>query len=147
MGTQSYRIEQFSTAPPEIVFDVIADGPGWVRWVGSIKRASWEVQGDPAPGGVGAVRRFEAPIGPPSRERILVFDRPSHLAYDIVSSPLPIRDYRSDVTFEPMGTGTRIVWCGTWNARLPFTRILTRMIGGFARSLAREAERVQRERS
>ena len=145
MGKQSYLVEAFSTAPPEVVFDVIADGPGWSRWVKAIKRASWEVEGDPAPGGVGAIRRFDSPVGPPSRERIIEFDRPNHLAYDIVSSPLPIRDYRSDVHFEPLGTGTRIVWRGTWTARLPMAGFLRRTIGGFARALAREAERVQRE--
>ena len=32
MGKHSYDIEAVSTAPIELVFEVIADAPGWSRW-------------------------------------------------------------------------------------------------------------------
>lgn len=143
MGAHSYDITAVSTAPIETVFDVIADAPGWSRWNRAITRASWEVEGDPAPWGVGAVRALGASRGPLSRERIVAFDAPVHLAYVIDSGPLPVRDYRADVWLSSTDDGgTNISWRGTWNCSVPgVSGFLTRTVRGFATGAAREAER------
>lgn len=149
MGHHSYDIEVTSSASPDVVFDVIADAPGWSRWNSSLTRAEWELEGDPAPGGVGAVRALGASRGPLSRERIVAFDRPRHLAYVIVSGPMPVKDYRSDIRLSPTSDGgTHISWMGSWSTRVPgVSSFLTRMVRGFATGAAREAERLQSERS
>jgi hypothetical protein len=80
-----------------------------------------------------------------SREEIVAYDPPHHLAYTILSG-LPVRDYRADVRLEPDGAGTRIVWGGTFVPKLPGTSAVLRLflvttIGSFSRRLARYAER------
>jgi len=145
MGKYSYDIEAVSTAPIELVFEVIADAPGWSRWNTSIGRASWEVEGDPAPWGTGAVRALGAKSGPLSKERIVEFNAPTHQAYEIVSGPMPVKGYRADVrlTSTPEG-GTHISWKGSWTTRVPgVSGFLTKMVRGFATGAAREAERIQ----
>ena len=148
MGRRTYAISTTSTAPIELVFEVIADAPGWSRWNRSISRAEWDVEGDPAPWGVGAVRALGASKGPLSRERIVEFDPPRHQAYVIVSGPMPVKDYRADVRLTSTDDGgTHISWNGSWLAWVPgVSRFLTKMVRGFATGAAREAERLQRER-
>ena len=149
MANHSYDIQAVSSAPIAEVFEVIADAPGWSRWNRSIGRASWEVEGDPAPWGVGAVRALGANRGPLSRERIVEFDAPHHQAYVIVSGPMPVKDYRADVYLtETADGGTNISWKGSWSTRVPgVSGFLTKMVRGFAVGAAREAERLQRENS
>ena len=147
MGKHSYDIEAVSTAPIELVFEVIADAPGWSRWNKSISRASWEVEGEPAPWGIGAVRALGAKSGPLSKERIVEFNAPTHQAYVIVSGPMPVKGYRADVrlTSTPDG-GTHISWKGSWTTRVPgVSGFLTKMVRGFATGAAREAERIQQK--
>ena len=149
MANHSYDIEATSTAPIELVFEVIADAPGWSRWNKSIGRASWETEGDPAPWGVGAVRALGAKSGPLSKERIVEFDAPTHQAYVIVSGPMPVKGYRADVrlTSTPEG-GTHISWKGSWKTRVPgVSGFLTKMVRGFASGAAKEAQRLQKERA
>ena len=149
MANHSYDIEATSTAPIELVFEVIADAPGWSRWNKSIGRASWETEGDPAPWGVGAVRALGANSGPLSKERIVEFDAPTHQAYVIVSGPMPVKGYRADVrlTSTPEG-GTHISWKGSWKTRVPgVSGFLTKMVRGFASGAAKEAQRLQKERA
>jgi hypothetical protein len=83
-----------------------------------------------------------------SRERVVAYDAPEHFAYEIVSGPLPIKRYRSDVRLTATTSGTHISWRGSWDSWVPAMQlVLTKMVGGFATGLAREAERVQLERS
>jgi hypothetical protein len=148
MASHSYDIEATSTAPIEIVFEVSADAPGWSRWNKTIGRASWDVEGDPAPWGVGAVRALGAKSGPLSREQIVEFEAPNHQAYVIVSGPMPIKGYRADVHLTSTADGgTHISWKGSWTTRVPgVSAFLTKMVRGFASGAAREAERIQIER-
>lgn len=145
MANHSYDIEAVSAAPIELVFEVIADAPSWSRWNTTISRAQWDVEGSPAPWGVGAVRALGANVGPLSRERIVEFDAPNHQAYVIVSGPMPIKDYRADVWLTSTANGgTHISWKGSWTTRVPgVSAFLEKMVRGFATGAAREAERLQ----
>jgi uncharacterized protein YndB with AHSA1/START domain len=141
----SYEVTGHSDAPPDMVFELLAVGAGWSRWAGPlIVRSSWEREGTPAPGGVGAIRALGTKrVG--SREEIVAYDPPTHLAYTILSG-LPVRDYRADVRLTPDGTGTRISWSGTFTPKLPGTSGALRLfllttIGSFVRRLARHASR------
>ncbi|MEX1218039.1 MAG: SRPBCC family protein [Acidimicrobiales bacterium] len=147
MSKHGYDIEAVSSAPIELVFEVVADAPGWSRWNKSIGRASWEIEGDPAPWGVGAVRALGLRVGPLSRERIIELDFPTHQAYVIVSGPMPVKGYRADVRLKstPEG-GTHISWKGSWSTRVPgVSSFLTKMVRSFATGAAREAERIKQE--
>jgi uncharacterized protein YndB with AHSA1/START domain len=141
---QTFAVSARSAASPERVFALLADGAGWSRWAGPlILRSWWEREGDPPPGGVGAVRRLGAKQFA-SREEIVAYEPPGHLAYTILSGQ-PVRDYRADVRLEPDGRGTRIVWSATFEPLVPGTGTamrwwFTRLVGGFARRLAQHAE-------
>ena len=141
--TASYEVVGHSPARPEKVFELLADGAGWSRWAGPmIVRSWWESEGTPAPGGVGAIRALGMKrVG--SREEIVAYDPPTHLAYTILSG-LPVRDYLANVRLTPDGTGTRIEWSGTFTPKLPGTSGLVRLfllstIGSFVRRLAKFA--------
>lgn len=145
MTRRSYSFVERSTAPPERVFAVLADIPNWSRWAGPLIMRSWiEREGDPPPGGIGAIRALGTKqVG--SREEIVAYDPPRHLAYTILSGA-PVRDYRADVDIEPDGTGSRVRWHGSyepttaWSAPLVHL-VLTRTVRRLARGLARHAGR------
>ena len=141
----TYEVSARSAAPPERVFALLADGAGWSRWAGAmIVRSWWEREGSPEPGGVGAIRRLG--LGKlSSREEIVEYDAPRHLAYTWLTK-FPVRDYRADVRLEPDGSGTRIVWGGSFRPAFPGGAVVMRRffltaVGGFTKRLAAEAER------
>lgn len=139
----SYEVTARSAAAPERVFALLADAPSWKRWAGPVIVASWwEREGTPAPGGVGAIRRLGV-RGASSREEIVAYDPPTHLAYTILSG-LPVRDYLANVRLTPDGTGTRIEWSGRFTPKLPGTGGVLRLfllstIGSFVKRLAKQA--------
>jgi uncharacterized protein YndB with AHSA1/START domain len=131
-----------SSAPPERVFALLEDAPGWTAWAG-FPLAEYEREGDPAPHGVGAVRRLGNRLAS-TREEVIAHDPPHHLAYRILSG-VPVKDYRADVTLTPDGTGTAIRWVSTFRPKVPGTGpllapFLRLFIRRFARRLARHAE-------
>jgi hypothetical protein len=141
----SYDVRVRSSASKEQIFALVSDVTTWSRWAGPIVRhGSWVREGDPAPGGVGAVRRLGSRrVG--SREQITEYDPPDYLAYTILS-PAPMRDYRAIVSLDQDGDGTRITWAGAFEPLIPGTGgliawLLRRMIGGMATGLARYAEK------
>ena len=142
----SYEVRARSAAPPQQVFDLLADATTWRRWAGPMVLQSWwEHEGDPPPGGIGAIRRLGV-RGASSREQIVAYEPPRHLGY--VWMTRVIRDYRADVRLEPDGTGTTIVWGGSFVPTLlgpgpVMRRFFLLTVGGFARRLATFAEKEQ----
>lgn len=142
--SRSFEVVARSAAPPDRVFALLADGAGWARWAGPlVRRSSWEREGDPAPGGVGSVRRLgSARVF--SREEVVAYDPPRHLGYTILSGQ-PVRSYRADVRLQATdGGGTEIRWAATFVPRLPGTGRLLRgwlrtVVASFARRLAAAA--------
>jgi hypothetical protein len=141
----SYQVTAASSTPPERVFDLLADAAGWSRWAGPmVVRSWWELEGEPAPGGVGAIRRLG--LGAlSSREQIVEYDAPHRLAYTWLTS-FPVRDYRAEVRLSPADGGTGISWRGKFRPAFPgggpvMRRFFLATVGGFARRLAAESER------
>src|SRR6478736_1919847 len=146
MALSTYEFTVPCSAAPEVVFDVIADATRWKDWAGPMITVSeWEREGDPAPGGVGAVRKLGRPPAF-AREQIVEYDPPHHLAYTIVRG-IPVRGYHADVDLVPTpGGGTAIRWAGASEPKIPgtgalFAAALGRIVHGYARSAAAEAER------
>ena len=144
MPACSYEVTARSAAPPERVFELLADATSWPRWAGPlVAQASWEREGDPPPGGVGAVRKIgrRPAFG---REQIVASEPPSHHGYTTLSGN-PVRNYRADVYLSPEDGGTRITWGATFDPKIPGTgRLLEvvyrRLIGSVARRVAAYAE-------
>ncbi|MFM7225798.1 MAG: SRPBCC family protein [Actinomycetota bacterium] len=138
MGSRGYEVIEHAAAPPERVYDLLADATAWPTWAGPlVAEGSWSRIGEPPPAGVGAIRRVgRRPIY--GFEEILVADRPHHHAYRLVGGPNPARGYRADVRLEPEGDGTRIIWRGEFDPIVPGTgALLARAYRGFIAGLAR----------
>ena len=143
MGEYVVELERTTTAPPETVWRWLADASSWSQWT-RLSRTVLEREGDPAPDGVGAIRKFSR-AGGSSREEVVAFDPPHHFAYELRSG-LPIRNYRSDVTLTATGSGTHITWHSEFDRRYPGTgAVMRRFIGlvlsDIANALVRQAER------
>ena len=119
--------------------NVCTSGPG-----SRSPRPSGERQGDPAPGGVGAIRRLgRAPMY--GREQITEYDAPVHMAYTILSG-IPVRGYHADVDLRADEAGTTISWTAAFEPKIPGTGVLLavvlqRTVLGYACAAAAEAER------
>jgi Polyketide cyclase / dehydrase and lipid transport len=131
-----------SRAPVEAAWALVGEARRWKEWT-FLDRTELVEEGDPAPDGVGALRRFTR-FGVGSSERVLAWDPPHHLAYSIVKG-FPVRNYRADVTCTPDETGTLISWSASFDVLVPGTGhlmvlVVGRLIGGFANGAARHAD-------
>ena len=64
MSELRFSVEARSLASPEQVFAVLVDVPRWQEWAGPVvPRSSYEREGVPAPGGVGARRARRPRVG------------------------------------------------------------------------------------
>jgi len=145
MAEFRFTVEATSAAPPDTVFAVLADVPRWKDWAGPmIRESSWDREGNPPPGGVGAVRKLGAkPVY--AYEEIVEYDQPRHLAYTIRSGQ-PVRNHRADVELTAVDGGTHIRWSSTFEPKVAGTGsalrwFLRKVVSGLARRLARYAER------
>ena len=142
---RSIRVERRLDAPPEAVFEIVADHARYDRFDG-IRRSELVEPGDPDPNGLGAIRwlwlgplRFE--------EEITAFDPPCRFDYLIRQvKALPLRHEGGSIRLEPDGTGTNAVWTSSFEIPIPviggaMDRIFKRQLErGFARVLERSAE-------
>ena len=96
----SFTLEADAAAPPEKVFEVLADHRGYAN-ISRIRRVELEREGDPPPNGVGAIRKLHA-VGPPLREEILEFVPNERLRYTLLSGA-PLKDHYGTVTLTPNG--------------------------------------------
>lgn len=141
----SFEVTCRSDARPERVFELLADATSWPRWASPlIGRGGWAREGDPPPGGVGAIRK----VGRPpvyAYEEIVEYRPPERLAYTIPRGQ-PVRNYRAVVDVSSDGDGTRVEWRATFDPLLPGTGAIVTatyrsIIGWMARRLAAYAAR------
>jgi polyketide cyclase/dehydrase/lipid transport protein len=144
--TFDFEVTARSTADPATLFALEADGSRWSEWAGLLAPQSfWERQGDPPPGGVGAIRRLG--LRPfLVREETVEYEQDHRHAY-VMRTPVPVRDYRAELVLTPRTEGgTDLVWRGRFTERIPgtgplFRATLKRTITHLARRLVRHAER------
>lgn len=142
MARRSLRVTGHTEAPPEVVWPLVGEAARWKEWAG-LTTAELERPGRPDPDGVGAVRRFL--VGPAgSREEVLAWEPPRHLAYTILRG-FPVRDYRADVVIDADDRGGSVVtWSASFDDKVPVGGALVRMvleavIGRFVRRLCAHA--------
>jgi uncharacterized protein YndB with AHSA1/START domain len=102
-----FTLERKISAPPEVVFDVLTNHRGYAE-ITPVRKVELEREGDPAPDGVGAIRVIRS-IGPPLREEIVSYERPTRFSYTVLSGA-PMRDHIGNVDLYPSDGGTRIVY-------------------------------------
>jgi len=141
-GASSYRVVATTRAPVDVVWPLVGEARRWREW-SFLTKTGLEHEASPEADGIGAVRKFTR-FGVGSREEVLAWDPPDHLAYRILSG-FPVRNYRADVTLTADGTGTRIEWAGTYDPKWPGTgavlgKVLDCMMQRFADDLAKYAD-------
>lgn len=111
-----FTLERRISAPPEVVFDVLTNHRGYAD-ITPVRRVELEREGDPAPDGVGAIRVLHT-VGPPLREEIVAYERPSRFSYTVLSGA-PMRDHIGNADLSPEGDGTKIVYAVHLTPTLP----------------------------
>jgi uncharacterized protein YndB with AHSA1/START domain len=139
----SFTFTREIAAPAETVFEVLTDHRGYTELT-PLRKAELEREGEPAPNGVGAIRKLTA-VGPPMREEVIAFEVPSRFSYTVLSG-LPVRDHVGTVELMPDGNGTKMVYAVRTHPTLPilgFAVVATikRAIKGLIDGVARESER------
>lgn len=139
-----FVIHKTVEAKPETVFDVFTDHRSYAKLVGPIRTSELERKGEPAPNGLGAIRKLHLP-GATVREQVTDYKRPASYSYRMLSGA-PLRDYVSTVTFTPTEQGTAVAYSVSAVPTVPvigfavgyFVKVSIRM---FVRKAAAEAER------
>jgi hypothetical protein len=133
-----------TTAPREVVWEVLADVRSWSDW-GDWHTTELEREGDPPPNGIGAIRlTARRPLR--VREEVEVWEPPSRFGYTLLSG-LPLRDYHSVVTLSESGDGgTTVNWQSRFDVAVRgtdaiFRRLVRKVLGDIAKQLVAEAER------
>jgi uncharacterized protein YndB with AHSA1/START domain len=118
---KTIHVTRTIAAPPEPIFDLLADHANYDNFRG-IHRSELIREGDPAPNGLGALRRIKVP---PLTfdEEITHFERPLRLDYLIVKLNVPFEHPGGSITLTPENGATRVDWRSRY-------RIPTPVIGG-----------------
>lgn len=103
----SFTFQRQVAAPPETVFAVLTDHRGYTK-ITPLRKAELEREGEPAPNGVGAIRKLSA-VGPPLREEVLAYEPATRFSYTLLSG-LPVRDHVGTVELTPEAGGTKVVY-------------------------------------
>lgn len=103
----SFTFKREVAAPPEVVFAVLTDHRGYAK-ITPLRKAELEREGEPAPNGVGAIRKLSA-AGPPLREEVLAYEPASRFSYTLLSG-LPVRNHVGTVELTPAAGGTKVVY-------------------------------------
>ena len=148
MANRSFSVTVRSPQSAEALWNRLADARTWPEWA-AFSHAALEREGSPTPDGVGAIRNFGT-AKVVSREEVVLFDAPHHLAY-ILLSGMPIRDYRADVVLKSVepgaGGGTDITWSSSFAPKRPgtgwfFQAFLRWFVGRTAKALATAPSRL-----
>ena len=145
MKSRSFVHHAETRANAGVVADLVDDVDGWSAWTRPLLlRTAWERWGNPAPAGVGAVRRLGMwPFV--VRELITSYDRGRSQEYTVLAPHL-FTAYVGAVTLSRKSDGgTRISWSVDFTPRFSVLgRItafaLSRVIGSLTQKLARTAD-------
>lgn len=112
----SFTLSREVNATPETVFDVLTDHRRYAEMT-PLRKSVLEREGEPAPNGVGSIRKLSA-VGPALREETIVYERPTRFSYTLLSG-LPVRDHVGTVSLEPNGAGTKVIYAVRTQPTLP----------------------------
>jgi uncharacterized protein YndB with AHSA1/START domain len=131
-------------APIETVFDVLTDHRGYAR-ISPMRSATLEREGDPAPNGVGAIRRLGL-LGPPLREQVIEYERPTRFVYRLLSGA-PVRDYVGTVQLSAQGDRTHVNYRVETFPKVPLlgpviVAVARTAVGQLFKGIVKESERL-----
>ena len=139
----SFTLQGDVAAPVELVFDVLTDHRSYNK-ITPLRASTLEREGEPDPNGVGCVRVLKL-AGPPIREEVTEFERPSRFAYKMLSGA-PVRSHTGTVELAPSGSGTTLVWRVESIPSIPLPDavwggIMRQVVGQLFRGVVKESER------
>ncbi len=145
--TFSFEVNRTTRASAATLFRLETDGGRWSDWARPlVMTSSWERHGDPAPGGIGAIRK----VGMPPvlmREETVEYEQDRRHVYVLIGPSTPAKDYRGEFVVTPNASGgTDLRWSGSFTEGIrgtgPIMRALLRgAISLFAVRLIKAAER------
>lgn len=143
----TFEINKTSTASPATIFRLATDGARWSEWAKPIVvQSSWVQQGDPAPAGIGAIRKLGMwPVF--VQEQTVEYEQDRRHVYKLVAPSTPAKDYTGEVVLTPTASGgTDIRWSGSFIEGVAGTGpVMRAALGGavklFAGRLVKAAER------
>jgi len=114
---RSVHVTRTIPAPAEDVFDLLADHANYDRFR-AINGSELLRQGDPAPNGVGALRRIK--VRPLTfEEEITAYERPSRLDYLIVKLNVPFEHHGGSIRLSREGEATHVDWRSSFTVPTP----------------------------
>ena len=114
---RSVHVTRTIPAPPDEVFDRLADHANYDRFR-PIHGSELIREGDPAPNGLGALRRIKVrPLV--FEEEITAYERPTRLDYLIVKLNVPFKHDGGSITLTPEGHATRVDWRSSFSVPIP----------------------------
>lgn len=139
----SFALHQTVAAPIDIVFDVLTDHRGYANLT-PLRSSTLEREGQTEPNGVGAIRVLSL-AGPPIREEVTEFERPTLFSYKLLSGA-PVRSHGGTVELTPQGDHTELLWRVESTPKLPvpdaaWAAVVRPVINQLLKGVVREAER------
>ncbi|HEY3586501.1 MAG TPA: SRPBCC family protein [Myxococcaceae bacterium] len=111
MSEAHLRFTSRISAPPEVVFDLVADMPTYGRWLPDSSAFGGTVDVTPYPVRLGTTYLDAGPIQKPGK--VFEFDRPRHIGFQhtvMIRSPIETDvEARIRYTFEPAQGGTAVL--------------------------------------
>lgn len=128
------------SATPEQVWTLVADHEGMSGW-GPFLSVTIDKPSEATPGGVGTVRRINAPGPAPAIvEEITEFEPGQRLAYKGLAG-VPFKNYRGAIDLERVPAGTRITWTLQADNKLP-NATLKPLAAGMLTALVRQVRKL-----
>jgi uncharacterized protein YndB with AHSA1/START domain len=139
----SFTLTREIGAPPETVFAVLTDHRKYSELT-PLRKSVLEREGEPAPNGLGAIRKLSA-IGPPLREEVIAYEPDGRFSYKLLSG-LPVRDHVGTVELTAGGSGTRMVYAVRTQPTVPVVgavvvAVVKQAVKGLIDGIAKESER------
>ena len=139
----SFTFTREIAAPVETVFEVLTDHRGYADLT-PLRKSELEREGEPAPNGVGAIRKLTA-VGPALREEVVAYEPPSRFSYTLLSGA-PVRDHLGTVELTAQNGGTRMVYAVRTQPTVPVigavvVAVVKQGVKGLVDGVAKESER------
>jgi uncharacterized protein YndB with AHSA1/START domain len=139
----SFTFTREIAAPAETVFEVLTDHRRYAEMT-PLRKSELEREGEPAPDGLGAIRRLSA-VGPPLREEVIAYAPDERFSYKLLSG-LPVRDHVGTVKLTAAGSGTEMIYAVRTQPTVPvvgpvIVAMVKQGVKGLVDGIVKESER------
>lgn len=139
----SFTLTREIAASPETVFAVLTDHRHYAEMT-PLRKSEIEREGEPAPNGLGAIRKLSA-VGPPLREEVIAYEPDERFSYKLLSG-LPVRDHVGTVRLSAVRSGTEMVYAVRTEPTVPVVGALVvaavkQGVKGLIDGVVKESER------